>query len=147
MEEHQQRRLEIVKTCLNNLEKYFVGSQCATNITEAQVQLDKLLLPEGPVDVVPLSPSEVVEAIEGRLRPFPPGLLVWINNELVESYEPKTGDARIVTDYAPTYDGGRWLTLETLRRVYGTRGWDVRQVQTDCFVFSKRDEKQASSIN
>jgi hypothetical protein len=152
MEEQQQRRLEIIRTCLNRLDKYFVGSQCSTSIAEAQLQLDKLLSAYAPAGayaevVLPISPDEAAKARAGQLKHIPPKLMSWINDELVKNYDLKAGSSHIDTRGVPEYDWSDWLNTSALRLVYNTTGWDVSEAERGVFGFSKRDEKQAPPIN
>jgi hypothetical protein len=152
MEEQQQRRLEIIRTCLNQLEKYFVGSQCATIITEAQVQLDKLHVVDAPdgasTNVVqPISHDEATRAHARGVISFPQGLLLWVNNELVKNYDPTNGSSHIEAGRAPAYEGHNLLSCKVLGALFSATGWNVQQAEPGIIVFSKRDEKQTSSIN
>lgn len=147
MEEQQQRRLEIIRTCLNQLKKYFVGSQCATIITEAQVQLDKLLSGDmPPLLEVPITPDGAAEA--KRRKRFPQELIMWFNEQLVDAFDEADNRAGVSTTNAPNWDRNKsWLNISALREVYEHTGWCIEQKAGNFFVFSKRDEKQASSIN
>lgn len=147
MEEHQQRRLEIIRTCLNNMEKYFVGSTATSLITDAQLQVDKLLQGDMPPLVeVPITPDAAAEA--KRRKRFPQELIVWFNAQLVDAFDEADNKAGVWTTNAPNWDRNKsWLTINALREVYEHTGWCIEQKAGDFFVFSKRDEKQASSIN
>ncbi len=151
MEEQQQRRLEIIRTCLNNMEKYFVGSTATSLITDAQLQLDKLLSADAPAgasaEVLPISHKQAAQARAGRMRQIPPKLMSWINEQLIKNFDLKAGSSHIDTRGAPVHDGHEWLNPDALRMVYSTTGWDVTLAEIGLFVFTKRDEKQASSIN
>lgn len=146
-EQQQQRRLEIIETCLNNLEGCIVCGRCTEIIAEAQRQLEKLLSGDmPPLFEVPISPAAAAEA--KRHRKFPHELVVWFNEQLVEAFNETDEHAIIYTTTAPNRERNKsWLTLDALREVYEHVGWDVRYHTEYCFVFSKRDEKQASSIN
>jgi hypothetical protein len=157
MQEDQQRRLEIIRTCLNQLEKYFVGSAATSLITDAQLQLDKLLStttgsPAGEpvVGVLPISPNEAAKAFTERCKEFPPNLILWFNKEIVKNYNVTNDSATIYASNAPNQtQNAPWLTLSALYTVFRAKGWNVRAHEelAFTFVFSKRDEKQAPSIN
>jgi len=153
MQEDQQRRLEIIRTCLNQLEKYFVGSAATSLITDAQLQLDKLLSPttgEPVVGVLPISPNEAAKAFTERCKEFPPNLILWFNKEIVKNYKVTNDSATIYASNAPNQtQNAPWLTLSALYIVFRAKGWNVSEHEglPFTFVFSKRDEKQAPSIN
>ena len=155
MQEDQKTRLEIIRTCLNQLEKYFVGSAATSLITDAQLQLDKLLSPSSAADaaevgVLPISPNEAAKAFTERCKEFPPNLILWFNKEIVKNYNVTNDSATIYTSNAPNQtQNAPWLTLSALYTVFRAKGWNVRAHEElpFTFVFSKRDEKQAPSIN
>ena len=153
MEELQQRRLEIIRTCLNNLEKYFVGSEVTSLITEAQVQLDKLLSADAPVGasaevVLPVSPTEAAAYQADRYMRFPQELMRWINQKIMDEYDADSSSSTVAMKDAPVQnDGASWMNLAMLQKVYVGAGWKVQWFDSNVYRFTKRDEKQASSIN
>jgi hypothetical protein len=97
--------------------------------------------------VQPISHDEATRAHAKGLISFPQGLLLWVNNEIVKNYDPTNGSSHIEAGRAPAYEGHNLLSCKTLRTVFSATGWDVQQAEPGIIVFSKRDEKQASSIN